>query len=92
MKLGSSIGMGKSKALDGVILSMGVLGARSVSGNYSTDLCKHMSSGIFTRHEILHSTKSKHHLDMENLVSTPSGPPVNPLQPVSEFGGLLDYT
>jgi hypothetical protein len=30
----------------GVMLSVGVLGACSVNGDYSTDLCKHTSSGI----------------------------------------------
>jgi hypothetical protein len=88
MRLGSGIGMGQARRWTGVILSVGVLGARSVSGDYSTDLCKHTSSGIFARREILHSTKSKHHLDMENLVSTPSGPSCERAAAASEFGGL----
>ena len=45
--------------------------------------------GIFARHEILHSTESKHHLDMENLVPAPSGPPVKRAAAASEFGGAV---
>jgi hypothetical protein len=39
MRLGSSIGTA-SKALDGSCFPVGVLGARSVNGDYSTGLCK----------------------------------------------------
>lgn len=75
------------------MFSVGVLGARSVSGDYSTDLCKHTSAS--TRQvasllgvKFLHSTESKHRLDMENLVPAPSGPPCERASAASEFGGL----
>lgn len=47
MRLGSSIGMGQARRWTGSCFPWEYLGARSVSGDYSTDLCKHMSNGIF---------------------------------------------
>jgi hypothetical protein len=83
MRLGSSIGTA-SKALDGgSYFPWEYLGRAVLNGDYSTDLCKHTSSGIFARREILRDAEPKQYLDMESLVPAPRGLPVN----ASEFGG-----
>ena len=89
MRLGSSIGMGQARRWMGSCFPWEYFGRAVLVGDYSTDLCKHMSSGVFARREILHSTESKHHLDMENLVPAPSGPPVKRAAAASEFGGAV---